>query len=191
MAAVRKSKRRARLLKKRKQTIRKRRMQLLKRRKQAMRRKKMQLARRRKLAMRKKKALKKHLPKSRKVMAKRATPARKMKSQPKKASKPASKQALKQAPRKGMKRTGDEFVSKVLRQLHRDKIPISTKAKGKMISFIRKFANNVATKAKSCKKVQLTNTIGTKDLQKVLKRMMHNDQGAELVQTTQKGSHRH
>uniref|UniRef100_A0A803TNR5 Uncharacterized protein n=1 Tax=Anolis carolinensis TaxID=28377 RepID=A0A803TNR5_ANOCA len=101
-------------------------------------------------------------------------------SPPKKAPKQAPKQALKQDPKKVMKRTGDEFVSKVLRQLHRDKIPISTKAKGKMISFIRKFANNVATKARSCKKVQLTNTIGTKDLQKVLKRMINNEQGAEL-----------
>nr|XP_008103687.1 PREDICTED: uncharacterized protein LOC103277987 [Anolis carolinensis]XP_008103688.1 PREDICTED: uncharacterized protein LOC103277987 [Anolis carolinensis] len=177
MAAVRRSRRKSRLLRKRKQTIRKRRMQLLRRRKQAMRRRKMKLARRRKLALRRRKMHKKRQQKSRKAMVKRGTRGRKMRSQPKK------------SPKQSMRRNSEEFVSKVLRQLQREKVPISTKTKGKMTSFIRKLYNKLASKARSSKHGQVT--IGTKDLQKVLKHMMHNEHGMELVQTIQKASHRH
>ncbi|KAK9405942.1 Histone H2B type 1-P [Crotalus adamanteus] len=86
----------------------------------------------------------------------------------------------------GLKRPYDEFISKVLRRLHRDRIPISTKAKGKMISFIRKFYNNVSEKATCSKRAKHNCTIGSKELQNALKKVMHKKQAMDLVQTVRK-----
>lgn len=91
----------------------------------------------------------------------------------------------------GLKRPYDEFISKVLRRLHRDKIPISTKAKGKMISFIRKFYNNVSEKAKCNKKVKQSCTIGSKELQNALKKVMRKKHAMDLVQTIRKEPRRY
>ncbi|CAI5767790.1 H2BH2B-like [Podarcis lilfordi] len=84
----------------------------------------------------------------------------------------------------------DEFISKVLSQLHRDRVPISTKAKGKMITFIRRFYNTVSNHAKSSKRAQRTSTIGSRELHKALKRVLRKKQVMELVKTVRKVARR-
>ncbi|KAJ6668149.1 hypothetical protein lerEdw1_015526 [Lerista edwardsae] len=88
------------------------------------------------------------------------------------------------------KRPYDEFVVKVLQRLHRDKVPISTKAKGKMISFIRRFYNNVSEKARCSKRCKDSCTIGSRELQNALKRVMRKKQALELVKTIRNVSRR-
>ncbi|KAL8212887.1 UNVERIFIED_CONTAM: hypothetical protein K2H54_059443 [Gekko kuhli] len=83
-----------------------------------------------------------------------------------------------------------QVVIAVLRQLNRDKVPISTKAKGKMISFIRRFYNNVSEQAKRSKKFKRSCTIGSKELQNALKRVMRKKEAMELVRTIRKVSRR-
>ncbi|KAJ7317200.1 hypothetical protein JRQ81_003362 [Phrynocephalus forsythii] len=137
------------------------------------------LPRRKKQKSRKKARHRKLLPKRRK--------------QPFKQGRQGSKAARKQAvsPKKALRHPCDEFVSKVLRRLHKDRVRISTKAKGKMISFIRRFYNSMSDKAKCSKRAQRTSTIGSKELQKALKRVMRKDQATELLTTIQKVSRRH
>ncbi|CAI5767789.1 H2BH2B-like [Podarcis lilfordi] len=84
----------------------------------------------------------------------------------------------------------DEFISKVLSQLHRDRVPISTRAKGKMITFIRRFYNNMTNHAKSSKKAQRTSTIGSRELHKALKGVLRKNQAAELVKSVRKVTRR-
>lgn len=126
------------------------------------------------------------LPKRRKQTASKKTQRRKLLPKPKK---PQLKQrTVPVSSKPNLKRPCDEFISKILRQLSRDKVPISTKAKGKMISFIRKFYNRVSAQAKRSKKFKRSCTVGTKELQNALKRVMRKKDVMELVRTIRKVS---
>uniref|UniRef100_A0ACB8EFV5 Uncharacterized protein n=1 Tax=Sphaerodactylus townsendi TaxID=933632 RepID=A0ACB8EFV5_9SAUR len=159
-------------------------------------RRKTQLPKRRKQIASKKTQRRKLLPKLRKPQLKRRKPQLKQRKPQLKRRKPQLKRGKPQLkrekhpvhPKPVPKRPYDEFISKVLRQLNQDKVCISSKAKGKMISFIRKFYNNVSEQAKHNKKSKDISIIGTKELQKALKRVMHKDQAMKLVRTIRKVS---
>uniref|UniRef100_A0ACB8EGL0 Uncharacterized protein n=1 Tax=Sphaerodactylus townsendi TaxID=933632 RepID=A0ACB8EGL0_9SAUR len=137
------------------------------------RRRRAQLPKRRKLRVTRRTRRRKLLPKRRKPLLKRRKPQLKRR-------KPQQKRGNHHGlPRRVLKHPYDEFISKILRQLNRDKVYISNKAKGKMISFIRKFYN---------KKVKRISIVGAKELQNALKRMMHKDQAAKLIRTIRKVS---
>lgn len=141
-------------------------------------RRRTRLPRKRKQASHKKAKRRKMLPKRRKQPLKRGRQECKI----------ARRQAV--SPKKSHRHPCDEFVSKVLRRLHKDRIQISTKAKGKMISFIRRFFNSLSDKAKCIKRARCASTIGSKELQKALKRVMRKEQATELLKTIQKVSRR-
>nr|XP_056702140.1 uncharacterized protein LOC130474504 [Euleptes europaea] len=143
---------------------------------------KMQLPKRRKQAGIKKTQRRKLLPKLRKPQMKRG------KSQPKRGKPQPKRGNLPVPPKPVLKRTYDQLISKVLRQLNRDKVYISTKTKGKMISFIRKFYNNMAEQAKRGKKFKHLSTIGSNELQNALKRVMPKDEAMVLAGTIRKVS---
>ncbi|KAJ6668176.1 hypothetical protein lerEdw1_015553 [Lerista edwardsae] len=92
--------------------------------------------------------------------------------------------------RQAQKNPSDVFVIKVLRRLHRDKVHISTKAKGKIISFIRKFYNRVSEKANNSSQCKKSCVIGSRELQNALKRVMRDKQATELVKSIRKVSRR-
>lgn len=83
--------------------------------------------------------------------------------------------------RRGLKGPYNEFVGKVLRQLHKEKVPISTKAKGKIISFIRCLYNSVSKNVARGRKSKANRTIGSLELQSALKRVMRKKPAMELV----------
>ncbi|XP_067169732.1 histone H2B type 1-L-like [Apteryx mantelli] len=66
----------------------------------------------------------------------------------------------------------DFVVSKMLQQLHRDQVPISAKAKGTMISYVRQMYNKVSSAAQCRRRSGGRCVIGLKELQAALQRMM-------------------
>lgn len=86
-----------------------------------------------------------------------------------------------------MRDPSDVFVSKVLRKLHQEKVPISTKAKGKIISFVKKFYGNVCKTAKDSSK----GIIGSKVLKDALQQEMRKDQASEVVRVIHNMSRYH
>lgn len=83
------------------------------------------------------------------------------------------KPAVRQVRRgRGLKRPYDLYVSKMLKQLHQDKVPMSAKAKGAMISYVRKVYNKVSSAAECHRKNSGYCTIGSKELQSALRRVM-------------------
>ncbi|XP_067408120.1 histone H2B type 3-B-like [Emydura macquarii macquarii] len=73
---------------------------------------------------------------------------------------------------RGLKRPYDLYVSKMLQQLHQDKVPMSAKAKGAMISYMRKVYNKVSSAAECHRKNSGRCTIGLKELESALRRVM-------------------